>query len=91
MTEEEFDKAIAEACRLKVEEELRELDEEMKDFHYEPSDRFKRKMNRLFREQVGSKNVPHPEVDTPYEKFRSFWVRRFLLLQDKIKKLKIFA
>lgn len=85
MTEEEFDKAIAEACRLKVEEELRELDEEMKDFHYEPSDRFKRKMNRLFREQVGSKKVPHPEVDTLFERIRSNCVRRYLVLEDRIK------
>lgn len=35
------------------------------------SNNFKKKMNRLFREQVGIKEIPHPEVDTLFEKIRS--------------------
>ena len=53
---------------------------------YEFSDRFKRRMNRLFREQVGSKNIPHPEVDNTYEEIRSTIIRAWLILCDRIKK-----
>lgn len=35
------------------------------------SDRFKRRMNRMFREQVGSQRIPHPEVDNGWERLRS--------------------
>ena len=35
------------------------------------SKRFKRKMNRVFREKVGTKNIPHPEVDTVWERLHS--------------------
>lgn len=35
------------------------------------SDRFKIRMNRIFREQAGIKNIPHPEVDNLYERVRS--------------------
>ena len=50
------------------------------------SNRFKRKMNRMFREQVGIKNIPHPEVDNLYEKMRSGVVRTILLIIHHIKK-----
>lgn len=32
---------------------------------------FKRKMNRLFREEAGIENIPHPEVDNLWERMRS--------------------
>ncbi len=86
MTEEEFDTAIAEACRIHAEYEIKQIEESMEEYDYEPSDRFKRKMNRLFREQVGSKNIPHPEVDTAAERFRSSLVRRCLVIGDKLRK-----
>lgn len=85
MTENEFEKALTEACKMYAEEEVRRIDEAMKDYNYEPSNRFKIKMNRLFREQVGSKNIPHPEVDTPFEKFRSNCIRRYLVLEHRLK------
>ncbi|MBE6811075.1 MAG: hypothetical protein E7521_08495 [Ruminococcaceae bacterium] len=50
------------------------------------SDRFKKKMNRLFREQVGSNQIPHPEVDNNYEKIRSKIIRIYLLAILRIKK-----
>lgn len=52
----------------------------------ELSNRYKKKINRLFREQVGSKYIPHPEVDNPYEKIRSRIIRIFLLTIHRIKK-----
>lgn len=51
------------------------------------SDRFKKKMNRLFREQVGSNQIPHPEVDNNYEKIRSKIIRIYLLAIHRIKKI----
>lgn len=68
MTEEEFLKeAFMEACR----QELEELDEQIEDIDMERDDKFKRKMNRLFREELGSKNIPHPEADNVCERVRS--------------------
>ena len=49
------------------------------------SDRFKVKMNRLFREQVGTNKIPHPEVDNLYERIRSGLIRIFLLMRHRIR------
>jgi len=35
------------------------------------SRKFKIKMNRLFREVAGIEKIPHPEVDTVFERIRS--------------------
>ena len=50
------------------------------------SENFKLKMNRVFREQAGIKNIPHPEVDNLYERIRSSIVRAVLLLVHRIRK-----
>lgn len=62
-----------------------------KDFDYynslpkhEISVRGKRKINRLFREIIGSSKIPHPEVDNPYERVRSKIVRKINLLKHKL-------
>ena len=52
----------------------------------ELSDRFKKRMNRLFREQCGIKDIPHPEVDNLYERIRSGFIRTYLLIIHRIKK-----
>lgn len=54
----------------------------MEDF----SDRFKIRMNRIFREQAGIKKIPHPEVDNLYERVRSSIIRAFLLVIHRVKK-----
>ena len=50
------------------------------------SDRFKIRMNRIFREQAGIKKIPHPEVDNPYERVRSGIIRAYLLIINRITK-----
>ena len=50
------------------------------------SDKFKLKMNRVFREQAGIKNISHPEVDNLYERIRSSLVRAVLLVAHRIRK-----
>ena len=47
------------------------------------SKKFKRKMNRLFREKLGIDRIPHPEVDNFYERLRSKLVVAFRKDQDK--------
>ena len=44
----------------------------------------KRKINRLFREIVGSSKIPHPEVDNNYERIRSNIMRKLNLLKYKL-------
>lgn len=46
------------------------------------SKKHKVKMNRIFREEVGSENIPFSEVDSPFEKIRS----RVLQIINKFKK-----
>ena len=49
------------------------------------SDRFKIRMNRVFREQAGIKKIPHPEVDNLYERVRSGIIRTYLLMAHRLK------
>lgn len=62
-----------------------------KDFEYyssllkpEYSVKNRRKINRLFREIVGSSNIPNPEVDNFYERTRSKIVRKINILKHKL-------
>ena len=85
MTEEQFDELIHGACEAYVKEEAEKfLAIDTTDVH-EPSKRFKLKMNRLFREQVGGNYIPHPEVDSWFERTRSRAVVRWNALLDKKK------
>ena len=55
-----------------VDEELRQIEEEMKDVVMPPpSKRYKIRMNRLFRERVRGSFLPFPEEDNLYERVRS--------------------
>ncbi|MBR5246319.1 MAG: hypothetical protein IKV25_02980 [Clostridia bacterium] len=63
-----------------------------KDYEYysslpkaEISVRAKRRINRVFREIVGSSRIPHKDVDNAYERTRSFFVRKFRVLFSKVK------
>ena len=80
MTEKEFDTLIAQACHKIAEDEAREF-ESVKDEDVEFSDRFKVRMNRMFREQAGITRVPYPEVDTWFERVRSALMRKILLFR----------
>lgn len=72
MTEEEFIKELfREACR----QDLEQFEEETKDIEVTCPVKFKKKMNRLFREELGTNKIPHPEVDNTYERVRSWFVR----------------
>lgn len=54
----------------------------MEDF----SDRFKIRINRIFREQAGIKKISHPEVDNFYERVRSGIIRTCLLTVHRLQK-----
>ena len=63
-----------------------------KDFEYyeslpkpELSIRARKRLNRLFREMVGSSKIPHPEVDNLYERVRSYFLRRIRVLKFNLK------
>ncbi len=45
----------------------------------EPSVRFKRAMNRIFREVGGFSKIPHPEVDNWFQRIRSRLIVKFHL------------
>lgn len=85
MTEEQFDEVMRVACGAYIKDEAeRFMAIDTTDVH-EPSKRFKVKMNRLFREQVGGTYIPHPEVDNCFERLRSRLVVRLMALKDKKK------
>lgn len=70
------------ACDLITREEIEEFEEDLNGQDTALSDNFKIQMNRLFREQCGIKNIPHPEIDTAYERFRSYIVRKWLVVKE---------
>lgn len=84
MISEEILKA---AFREAAEQEIAEIEEETKDTEDLFQDaKFKRKMNRLFRERLGITKIPHPEVDSAYERMRSRFVRLwFIIFQRRDK------
>ena len=66
MTQEELDEFYDDVAQFeKVVDDLP---------HIEPSVRYKREMNRFFRERIGVKKIPHPDADNAFERFRS-WVQ----------------
>lgn len=87
MTEQKFDDVLKVALRKYVENTVENEDKLManaQDFEF--SDRFKRRMNRLFRERAGFKKAVHPEVDNGFERTRSRIVRAELVAIDKLKR-----
>ena len=46
-------------------------EQDIEDVEYTPSRRHKIRMNRIFRERVGGKFLPFPEVDNAFERMRS--------------------
>jgi hypothetical protein len=61
----------------KVEEKLRSAE------NIEPSDRYKRGINRILRERHGIKNIPYPEADNAFERIRSFFARGIYLITKR--------
>lgn len=84
MNQDNREKAFFGAEMEELYEDNEKINEELA--AYTISDRFKRNMNRVFREQVGIKdNIPHPEVDNMYERIRSGVIRFFLKVANSIK------
>ncbi len=44
----------------------------------------RKRLNRMFREIIGSSNIPHPEVDNCYERIRSYLVRKINVLKHTL-------
>ena len=78
MSEKEFDKLIELALSDTADEEF-DIDENTEPI--EVSHRHKIRMNRLFRERVGGKFLPFPEVDNIFEKARSWVVIKLHLVK----------
>ena len=47
----------------------------------------KKRINRLFREIVGSSKIPHSEVDNFYERIRSKIMRKVKVIIFRIRKI----
>ena len=87
MTEEQVDKVLSEAMRQYVENTVENVEASKGcSDEIEFSDRFKKRINRLFREQVGSNRAMYPEVDNAYEKIRSKVIRTKLVMVNKLQK-----
>ena len=80
MTEKEFDDLMFKECQTVSEDDIREFNN-IEESNLEFSDRFKVRMNRIFREQAGIKRVPYPEVDTWFERVKSSFNRRILIFR----------
>ena len=78
MSEKEFEKLIELALSDTADEEF-DIDENTEPI--EVSHRHKIRMNRIFRERVGGKFLPYPEVDNLFEKARSWVVIKLHLVK----------
>lgn len=78
MSEKEFEKLIELALSDTADEEF-DIDENTEPI--EVSHRHKIRMNRLFRERVGGKLLPYPEVDNVFERTRSWFVVKLNLVK----------
>ena len=78
MSEKEFDELIKVASSDIFDEGL-DIDDNTEPV--EVSHRHKIIMNRLFRERVGGKFLPYPEVDNLFEKARSWVVIKLHLVK----------
>lgn len=79
MSEKEFDELIKVASSDIFDEDF-DLDENTESV--EVSHRHKIRMNRIFRERVGGKFLPYPEVDNLFEKARSWVVIKLHLVKQ---------
>lgn len=78
MSEKEFDELIRVASSDIFDEDF-DLDGNTESV--EVSHRHKIIMNRLFRERVGGKFLPYPEVDNVFERTRSWFVVKLNLVK----------
>ena len=78
MSEKEFDELIKVASS-DIFDEAFDLDGNTESV--EVSHRHKIRMNRLFRERVGGKFLPYPEVDNVFERTRSWFVVKLNLVK----------
>ena len=69
---------LQEAARLCMEDEFKNLDEEIASMpEPEHSKRHLKNINAMFREDIGKKDAMHPEVDNVIERLRSNLVVKF--------------
>lgn len=78
MSEKEFEKLIELALSDTADEEF-DIDDNTEPI--EVNHRHKIRMNRLFRERVGGKFLPYPEVDNVFERTRSWFVVKLNLVK----------
>ena len=69
---EKLKAAFIECNRIEYEKTKKELRSAE---NIEPSDRYKRGINRILRERHGIKNIPYPEADNAFERIRNFFAR----------------
>lgn len=79
MSEKEFGELIKLALPEKADEEF-DIHEDTEPI--EVSHRHKIRMNRIFRERVGGKFLPYPEIDNLFEKVRSWVVIKLHLVKQ---------
>lgn len=85
MSEEEFEEVLKNALKIMQEQELEEVKGDVEQQSpFEPSDRFKRKMNHLFREKIGGDYAVYPEVDNEWERLRSYFFRGWQIMVNYI-------
>lgn len=54
------------------------------------SDRFKRRVNRAFREYDGFDNIPHPDVDNAFERFTTKLYLKLIKKSSKYANLLLY-
>ena len=71
---EKLKAALLEANRKEI-EAFGMSDDDNEEIELNP--KYKKGINRIFREVIGTNKIPHPEVDTLFERIHSSIVRKF--------------
>ena len=58
-------------------------EDQQEDIELEFSVKYKRGINRIYREIIGLNEIPHPEADTLFERIRSAVIVKFRKLRRK--------
>lgn len=87
MTEQQFDDILRKACNACMKEEVEYFFATDTTENIEFNHKLKRRMNRLFRIYVTEDYIPHPEVDTRYERAKAKTIEKFLLAKSKLKRI----
>ena len=87
MKEQQFKDLMYKACEGCMHEDIENFLSIDSTEAPEFSPKLKRKMNMSFRLHTTDEYIPHPEVDTRYERLKAKTINKFIATKNKLKRI----